>query len=64
MPSFNEIIAAIVSVIVLAFASGRGDLVWKGVGEVRRIAITNARQDWGCPSLWGGGGCSGYRSIR
>lgn len=64
MPSFNEIIAAIVSVIVLAVASGRGDLVWEGIGEVHRIALQESRREWGCPSLTGSGACSSYDPAR
>ena len=53
MPSFDEFVAVIVAFIVLATASGHGDWVWKGVAEIREIALTNAKQDWGCPSLSG-----------
>lgn len=64
MPSFSEIMGIIVAFIVFSTASGHGDVVWKVIGEVRRVAITNARQDWGCPSLANRGACTSYDSNR
>jgi hypothetical protein len=65
MPSFSEIIGVIVTFIVLATASGHGGVVWKAIGEFRRIAITNARQGWGCPSVFNGRSvCTSYDSAR
>ena len=64
MPSFSEIVGVIVTWIVLATASGHGDVVWRVIGEVRRVAITNARQDFGCPSIFNSGACSSYDSAR
>jgi len=51
IPSLNEVVAVIVTAVVLTVASGREDLVWKVLGEMRRTAFVNARQDWGCPSI-------------
>lgn len=64
MPSFSEIVGVIVMFIVLSVASGRGELVWKTIGELRSITFTNARQVWGCPSLTGRSACTGYDSGR
>ena len=63
MPSFNEVMGAIVGAILLAVGSGHGDLVWKVIGEVRYAAIVNTRADWGCPSATRGA-CSSYNSNR
>ncbi len=54
MPSFTEIMGAVVTFIGLTTASGHGDVVWKIVAEARRVATLNARQDWGCPSTFSG----------
>lgn len=64
LPSLNELVAVIVTAVVLTVASGRGDLVWKTLGEVRRIAFVNARRDWGCPSLANRSACSSYDPAR
>ena len=65
MPSFSEAVGVIVTFIVLSVASGRGDLVWKTIGELRRVAITNAHQDWGCPSIFAGkSACTTYDPAR
>ncbi|MGK5081661.1 hypothetical protein WDW37_00025 [Bdellovibrionota bacterium FG-1] len=65
MPSFSEAMGVIVTVIVLATASGHGDWVWRGITEIRRVAITNAQQDFGCPSLFAGhSACTSYNSAR
>lgn len=64
MPSFSEIIGVIVTFIVLSTASGHGDVVWKVIGEVRRVAISNARQDFGCPSIFNKSACSNYDPNR
>ena len=64
MPSFSEAMGVIVTFIVLSTASGHGDVVWKAIAEVRRVAITNARQDFGCPSIFNKGACSDYVSSR
>ena len=39
-PSFNEIIAVLVTAIVLTTASGHGDLVWKGIAQLRQVSMT------------------------
>ena len=57
MPSFSETVGVIVTFIVLATASGHGDWVWRGIGEMRRVAITQSRQDWGCPSIFDAHAC-------
>ena len=65
MPSFNEIIGVIVTFIVMSVASGRGDIVWKTIGEVRKVALSNAHQNWGCPSVFAGkSACIDYDPIR
>lgn len=64
MPSFSEIVGTIVTFIVLSTASGHGDWVWKAIAEVRRVAITQAHEDWGCPSLFNKGACSSYDASR
>lgn len=63
MPSFNEVVGAIVGVILLAVGSGHGDFVWKAIGEVRYAALADTRADWGCPSLTPGA-CASYDSRR
>jgi len=64
MPSFSEIVGVIATAIVLATASGHGDVVWKTIGELRRVALVNARQDWGCPSVANRGACDSYDPRR
>lgn len=61
MPSFSEAVGVIVTFIVFSVASGRGDLVWKTIGELCRVSITNAHKDWGCPSIFAGkSACTSY----
>lgn len=64
MPSFSEAMGVIVTFIVLSTASGHGDIVWKAISGIRRVAITNARQDFGCPSIFNKGACSSYDGRR
>lgn len=64
MPSFSEAVGVIVTLIVLAVASGREDLVWRAVVEVRKVALANARTDWGCPSVFNRGACTSYDPAR
>lgn len=65
MPSFSELVGVIVTFIVLSVASGNGDQVWKVIAEVRRVAIVNARSDWGCPSVFNRKtACNSYDPTR
>ena len=64
MPSFSEAMGVIATFIVLSTASGHGDVVWKAIADLRRVAIENARQDWGCPSLTGKAACMSYDPRR
>ena len=64
MPSFSEAIGVIVTFIVLSTASGHGDVAWKTIGGIRRVAMTNARRDFGCPSIFNKGACNSYNSKR
>jgi hypothetical protein len=52
MPSFKEAVAVITTFVVLAMASGRGDLVWKTIAQVRYHALQGAKSDWGNPSVF------------
>lgn len=53
IPSLNEMVAVIVTAVILTFAAGHSDRVWMALGQIRRIALVNAWQDWGCPSISG-----------
>ncbi len=64
MPSFSEGVGVITTAIVLATASGHGDWIWKGIAEVRRVTISNARQDFGCPSIFNKSACRTYDPKR
>lgn len=65
MPSFSEAVGVIVTFIVLFVASGRGHLVRKTIGEVRRVAITDAHQNWVCSSIFTGKNAYGsYNPLR
>jgi hypothetical protein len=65
MPSLSEVIGVIVTVFVLLAASGRQDLAWKAIGEMRKIALVNARSDWGCPSVFNRqSACNSYDPNR
>lgn len=65
MPSFSEAVGVIITFIVLSVASGRGDLVWKTIDKLRRVAITNAHEIWGCPSIFSGkSACVAYDPSR
>jgi hypothetical protein len=64
MPSFSETIGVIATFIVLSTAAGHGDVVWKTIAEIRRVAITNSRQDFGCPSIFNKGACKSYDPKR
>jgi hypothetical protein len=64
MPSFSEAMGVIVTFIVLTTASGHGAVVLKAIAGIRRVAITNSRQDFGCPSIFNKGACSSYSSSR
>jgi hypothetical protein len=65
MPSFSEIVGVIVTAVVLTVASGRGELVLRTLGELRRVSMTQAHQGWGCPSIFAGkGACTSYDPSR
>lgn len=49
--------------ITLLMASGRADLVWKGIGYIRYHAIKGAFEPWGCPAM-NKGACRSYDSNR
>ncbi len=52
MPSFKEAIAVITTFVVLATASGRGDLVWDNLIKFRHYVLKETKKDWGCPSIF------------
>ena len=64
MPSLAGIVGVIVTFVVLSVASGLGKVAWKAIGELRRVAIVNAGQSWGCPSLSDRSACTGYDPVR
>lgn len=64
MPSFSEAVGVIATLIVLAVASGREDLVWRAIVEARKVALANARTDWGCPSVFSKSACGSYDPAR
>jgi hypothetical protein len=65
MPSFSEVIGVIVTFIVLSAASGRSEIFLQKLGELRRVSIRHAHQDWGCPSIFAGkSACTSYDPSR
>jgi hypothetical protein len=54
MPSFEKIIAVIVTSMTIAIAFGRGDLVVKSIVQMRKVALTEAKKPWGNPSIFKG----------
>ena len=64
MLSFSEIMGVIVTFIVLTTASGHGEVVWIVIAEVRHVAITNAKSDFGCPSVFNKKACTSYNPGR
>lgn len=48
----RDITAAIVAIVILAYSTGHREWLWKQIAAVRQIALTQARQDWGCPSIF------------
>jgi len=64
MPSFSGVMGVITTFIVLSTASGHGDVVWKAIAEIRRVAITKSRQNFGCPSIFSKGACKSYDPKR
>jgi hypothetical protein len=52
MPSFEKTIVGIITAMTLTIAAGRGDLVVKAVSEMRKLALTEAKKDWGNPSIF------------
>ncbi len=52
MPSFKEVVVVITTFVVLATASGRGDLVFGSLMKLRYHALRESKKDWGCPSIF------------
>jgi hypothetical protein len=64
MPSFTEVMGVIVIYILLSLTFGHGEGFQSSLVELRKFALTRARQDWGCPSLTGKAACTSYDSNR
>lgn len=65
MPSFNEITASFVAFYLLAVTTGHSEWIWQSISYLRKVAITESKKDWGCPSIWNSkSACSSYDSTR
>ncbi len=64
MPSLSGIVGVVVTFIVLSVASGRGEVVWKAITELRRVALANTGRSWGCPNMSDQSVCTSYDPNR
>lgn len=58
MPFFKEAVAVITTFVVLATASGRGDLVRDNLIKLRQHVLKETKKDWGCPSIFNKKACT------
>ena len=64
IPSFEKLIAIIVSAFIGLHVIGRRDLIWKAVAYMQYEAMHSASKPWGCPSAFNKGACKGYDPSR
>lgn len=64
MPTFSDLVGVIVTAVIFLMVAGQSDLISKAILEVRRIAIEQARTDWGCPSVANRNACKVYDPSR
>jgi hypothetical protein len=60
IPSLSSVVAWIVGGIVLLNASGRGQVVWSALAEMRKEAKVATLASWGCPSIFDRRACTRY----
>ncbi len=55
--AIKDIMILIVSVVVVAHATGRREWLWKQVTTIRQEVLIKANDDWGCPSIFNKNSC-------
>mgnify|MGYP000302154333 CR=1 FL=1 len=55
--ALRDMTLAIAALVILAYSTGQREWLWKQIAVVRQIALTEARQDWGCPSIFDKSAC-------
>jgi len=52
LTALKDLITSIVTITLLAYATGQQEWLWKQIASLRHESIKNSRQDWGCPSIF------------
>jgi len=52
LAAIKDLITAIATITLLAYSTGQQEWLWKQTAILRREVLREARQDWGCPSIF------------
>lgn len=64
MPSLKEITGVITMFVVIAFASGHREWVWKPLIAFRAHVLKDIQKPWGCPSIFDKDACTTWKRAR
>lgn len=57
LAALKEFILIIASIVVIAYATGQREWLWRQIATVRHVALTETKKDWGCPSIFNKSAC-------
>lgn len=57
LAALKDLITAIAAVTLLVYSTGQQEWLWKQIATLRRDVLSEARKDWGCPSIFNNGAC-------
>lgn len=55
--ALKDITILIATIVLLAYSTGQREWLWKQIAAIRQIALTEAKTDWGCPSIFSKSAC-------
>jgi len=55
--AFKEITLLIASIVAFAHVTGQREWLWRQIATARHAALTEAKKDWGCPSIFNKSAC-------
>jgi hypothetical protein len=64
LAALKDMIAVFAAIVVLIYSTGQREWLWRQIAVAQQIALAEARQDWGCPSISSKSACKKLVGVR
>ena len=62
--SLKDLLVLIATIVLLAYSTNQQPWLWKQIEIARHTALTGARREWACPSIFETSACRRHNSGK